>query len=335
MREVSVIGAKMDIARGMPIIHLNLIGFHDQSHRRGPTSRFARWTLLGIDAAVRRVWQAAHRSTTMDYDVWIYSDHGQIDTVPYEKIFGKSIQRAVAEAFDSSGASGPEKPKRTRGVFGRMRVRGIEYFEKMFPVELHENAAVPLVASQGPMAHVYFKEKPGQEKVTALIEGLLREAHAPVVIGPKTDDGRVIMHTADERIIIPEQADKIFDRTAPFYEEMVKDFVESRLPGQGWRVLQLHQRKRFARGAYAAGSRRICHTAEQDSGTCQRILSAYGFANMRAGTYRQVHKDKAWCVHAAQRACQDHSGDELQCSFVRGNGWETISRQDRRSDIAV
>lgn len=44
MRELATIGAKIDVARGLPIIYLDLVGYDEQSHRRGPSSRFAHWT---------------------------------------------------------------------------------------------------------------------------------------------------------------------------------------------------------------------------------------------------------------------------------------------------
>src|SRR5581483_10784113 len=45
LREILTIGVKIDIARGLPIIHANFLGYDEQSHRRGPSSRFAHWTL--------------------------------------------------------------------------------------------------------------------------------------------------------------------------------------------------------------------------------------------------------------------------------------------------
>ena len=36
MREMATIGAILDVARGLPIIHLDFIGYDEQSHRRGP-----------------------------------------------------------------------------------------------------------------------------------------------------------------------------------------------------------------------------------------------------------------------------------------------------------
>ncbi|MGH2571149.1 MAG: alkaline phosphatase family protein, partial [bacterium] len=77
MREIVCAGACIDAERGMPIVHVNFLGYDEHGHRRGPDSRFARWTLAGIDRCVRRIWLAAHRSKRRDYQVWIFSDHGQ------------------------------------------------------------------------------------------------------------------------------------------------------------------------------------------------------------------------------------------------------------------
>jgi hypothetical protein len=99
MRELSVIGAKIDINRGLPIVHVNFLGYDEQSHRRGPHSRFAHWTLKGIDDAIKRLWRAADRSLWRHYDVWIYSDHGQVTSLPYQQQQGQTIDEAVAAAF--------------------------------------------------------------------------------------------------------------------------------------------------------------------------------------------------------------------------------------------
>jgi len=75
LRELCVIGGKMDISRGMPAIHINFLGYDEQSHRRGPNSLFAHWTLKGIDDAIARLWRVANHSAWRHYEVWIYSDH--------------------------------------------------------------------------------------------------------------------------------------------------------------------------------------------------------------------------------------------------------------------
>ncbi|HHX82329.1 MAG TPA: oxidoreductase, partial [Pseudomonadaceae bacterium] len=98
LRELIVIGASVDLARGLPVIHVNLAGFDEQSHRRGPHSAFAHWVLKGIDHAIRRLWTEAKRSPGRDYRVWIYSDHGQESVIPYKSLSGgRSIQAVVGE----------------------------------------------------------------------------------------------------------------------------------------------------------------------------------------------------------------------------------------------
>ena len=77
------------------------MGYHEQSHRRGPASRFAHWTLKGIDAAVRRIYRDAQRSAVRDYDVWIYADHGQEETVPYHRLQGRSVSEAIDTVLQS------------------------------------------------------------------------------------------------------------------------------------------------------------------------------------------------------------------------------------------
>jgi len=99
MREVSTAGAEIDAGRGLPIIELNFLGYDEHAHRRGPNSSFARWSLRGIDKSIQRVWTAAHRSHAQDYQVWIYSDHGQEDVVPYAVQYGESVATVVRRLY--------------------------------------------------------------------------------------------------------------------------------------------------------------------------------------------------------------------------------------------
>lgn len=109
LRELATIGAVLDATRGLPIIHLNLLGYDEQAHRRGPSSRFAHWTLKGIDGCIRRIWHAAGRSKRRQYQMWIYSDHGQESTLAYPLHTGRTIQEVVADLIPGAevAAMGP------------------------------------------------------------------------------------------------------------------------------------------------------------------------------------------------------------------------------------
>jgi len=136
LRELITMGAKIDIARGMPIVHLNLIGYDEQAHRRGPSSKFAHWALKGIDDAIARIWRAAKSSTCRDYDIWIYSDHGQENTLSYTKQYGRTIQEAVADVFDLlEGKSAHVETYNFRGIQSqRVRHLGGKKIQKFFRI---------------------------------------------------------------------------------------------------------------------------------------------------------------------------------------------------------
>jgi hypothetical protein len=77
LRELTVLGMSVGLARGLPVVHGNFLGYDENAHRRGPDSRLALRALHSTDGAVARLWRAAHRSVGRAYDVWIISDHGQ------------------------------------------------------------------------------------------------------------------------------------------------------------------------------------------------------------------------------------------------------------------
>ena len=119
LRELITLGAIVDVTRGLPIIHLNFLGYDEQAHRRGPGSQTAHWALKGIDKAISRIYSAALHSTRRHYDVWVYSDHGQEATIPYVGYYGKSVEQAVEEVFhdlfvkDRSSVMSAANPKKT------------------------------------------------------------------------------------------------------------------------------------------------------------------------------------------------------------------------------
>ncbi|MCE5186780.1 MAG: endonuclease/exonuclease/phosphatase family protein [Planctomycetaceae bacterium] len=192
LRELIVIGAGIDVARGLPVIHMNFMGYHEQSHRRGAASLFAHWTLRGIDDAVRRVLNAAQRSTARDYSVWLYSDHGQVDTVPYARQSANTIQHAVAEALKSVLAAPLADIK-------------------------------PVTEALGPMGHIYIGSSLPPDQHGAIAGQLLR-AGIPAVCIRQSED-HVLVWTREGAFTLPEEAPRLLDSSVPFYQEMLDDFM--------------------------------------------------------------------------------------------------------------
>ncbi|WP_237065119.1 endonuclease/exonuclease/phosphatase family protein [Microbulbifer guangxiensis] len=186
MRELCTFGVKIDIARGLPIIYVNLLGYDEQSHRRGPSSAFAHWTLKGIDDAIARIWRAAHRSERRQYDVWVMSDHGQEHAEPYESRHGRGIGEALTEALAELHKDTDDY--RSTGRHGhqlqRARLFGSEWIEKLIPdVDSGETEGKsPLaLAALGPMAMLYnLPVEPAQRARVAQL--IVEKASVPLVL---------------------------------------------------------------------------------------------------------------------------------------------------------
>lgn len=168
LRDLITIGAKVDIARGLPIVHLNFIGYDEQAHRRGPDTRFAHRALRGIDRRIAALWKAAHLAQHRHYDLWIYGDHGQIHTESYQERTGHSIDQALEAALSAlsdnalnNATVGKASEAGESGASSRAHLLGGRYLPRLFPDArpslngtLHANQAQASVVGMGPIGHV-------------------------------------------------------------------------------------------------------------------------------------------------------------------------------------
>ncbi len=230
LRELTVIGAKIDIARGLPIIHLNLLGYDEQAHRRGPGSAFAHWTLKGIDDAIARLWRAAHGASRRDYDVWIYSDHGQEAVVPYDRRYGRSLEAAVRGSM--AAIIGNHAHMTDDGDHGvrhqRVRWFGGERIQRLFRLNdtgaAEADAPAPLVAALGPIGHVYAEGKATKQELDAIAEDLVAHADIPMVLTSAGDD-RALARTHGGQFMLPDDAAEVLGADHPFLADVARDLV--------------------------------------------------------------------------------------------------------------
>ena len=208
LRELVVMGAKIDIARGLPIIHLNFVGYDEQAHRRGPSSKFAHWSLRGIDDGIKRVWREARFSERRDYDIWIYSDHGQEEAVPYSVECGKSIEEAIAAVFGELAAS--------RKMKKRLYLSHDKSFEYTSPKAV--------VLGMGPIAHIYPSVELDPGETERVVSELLMTAKIPVVLIPQ-EAGQVEARTVKGKFMLPENAGEILGGDHPFLKETTQDLM--------------------------------------------------------------------------------------------------------------
>jgi hypothetical protein len=145
LRELLAIGGKVDVTRGLPIVHLNFLGYDELAHRRGPGSRFAHWSLGGIDRAISGLHRAARGLGRRDYQVWIFSDHGQEETRSFIEEFPGGVQAAVKATLPGQ--------------------------------------AMPFaITAMGSVAHLYLAESMDDAGMSALARGLVAQGRLPGVL---------------------------------------------------------------------------------------------------------------------------------------------------------
>ncbi len=242
MRELVTAGASIDCERGLPVIQLNYLGYDEHAHRRGPDSRFARWTLKGIDRAVRRVWLAALRSKQRDYQVWIYSDHGQERTHPYPRMRPEDLSTAierVVQHFEMSEAPAYRARRRQRLQYNRAMDRS-HWLRRELPRwmrrgenrRLGREPAAPAptpappdtltIVHQGPTGYVYPARTMEQEELLRLAELIARDAFVPTVMVADAT-GAVVFRSGGRRYHLPEDAGEVFGRDHPFLSMVTDD----------------------------------------------------------------------------------------------------------------
>lgn len=227
LREIIVIGTKMDITRGFPVIHANFMGYHEQSHRRGATSRFAHWTLKGIDDAIKRIWKSVHQAEK-EYDIWVYSDHGQVDTVPYESVFGKTLQNVVHETLHSEKSARRHfRHHRRPGFRNRLGWRLHKIVQGEFN-DLRRDADKALVTALGPYAQVYLDQTHRNAKQSCA-QALLDSGKIPLVLIPEKKDGEKVVRVLrkNAEYMLPQEADSFFFENRFVPPEVVQDFVSA------------------------------------------------------------------------------------------------------------
>jgi endonuclease/exonuclease/phosphatase family metal-dependent hydrolase/glycosyltransferase involved in cell wall biosynthesis len=247
LRDLMTIAAEVNAARGLPVIQLNYLAYDEQSHRRGPDSAFAHWSLRGIDAAIARVCRAARNSTQREYTIWIYSDHGQARVAQYERLTGRTIEEAVRAVIADARVS-VEQARRDRieGVASqRAAYLGRRWSRRYAPLsppadpnesnpkKSNPNAADPssahagklLVAATGPVGHIYLPNPAERDELAAYCQRLVRDAQVPLAMAPIPDSDDAWAWTAEGQFELPRDAASILGHDHPFLEQAAADLA--------------------------------------------------------------------------------------------------------------
>ena len=230
LRELCVIGGKIDVSRGLPIIHINFLGYDEQSHRRGPRSLFAHWTLKGIDDAVARLWHAANHSSWRQYDLWVYSDHGQVQVHPYHQDQGYPLAEAVEMAFARLSTDNPGIRSEGASSVQTQRVRflGGKKIERQFPAPGipgdEPDEKQPALTALGPVAHVYAPRKLTDDERDFVASELAHTHGVPLVLNVEAP-GRLCARTEAAEYRLPQDIATVFGAQHPFIDSLGEDLV--------------------------------------------------------------------------------------------------------------
>ncbi len=86
-RELTTLGAIIDMKRSTPIIYINYVGYDEIGHHRGPSNKSAYRSIRAIDRNIKRIYAKKKQ----DYDIMILSDHGQQQAMPFKRIYKQSL----------------------------------------------------------------------------------------------------------------------------------------------------------------------------------------------------------------------------------------------------
>jgi len=230
LRELLTISGEIEMARGLPIVHLNFVGYDEEAHMRGPGSRQAHFSLRGIDRAIKRIVRAAHRSARRDYAVWIFSDHGQEGTRPFAETFPGGVEAALQECMELSQRNDPAwrtaAPEwmsgmwLSRGRYNQARLERARVQDQL----TEEEVKTFTVAAMGPVGHVYFAEPKTDAQRRALAERLVVQGKVPGVL-LRTEAGEVTWYHVRGHTRVPEEVPALLTHPRALREEIARDIV--------------------------------------------------------------------------------------------------------------
>ncbi len=228
LREIVRLRCKIDLIRGLRVIHANFVGYDEHAHRRGPDSAFAHWTLKGIDSVVRDIVGKAMRSEQRDYQIIIFSDHGQEHTIDFQTITGRSINAAVAESFDCGTLQNNEYAGADDfNPQNNLRQRSRTFLKKPLQRNAQNNAELPRhgdkihIMAMGPLGHIYLPIRPEPEEMRMYSRRLVDHGRIPLVFHVERD--RVMCTSPDGATELHHGAAHIFGAYHPFLSDIAAD----------------------------------------------------------------------------------------------------------------
>ena len=230
LRELLTISGQIDVARGLPIVHINFVGYDEESHVRGPGSRLAHYGLRGIDRAIKHIARAAQRSKRRDYAVWVFSDHGQEATRPLLDSEPGGVEAVLWKCLEISRQHDPAWRARSdawntsawlsRGRFNQARLER----ERAADAQSMAEEKAFTVAAMGPVGHVYFTEPKTDAQRRALAQRLVTQGGIPGVL-LRTEDGLITWFHERGETRVPDEVAALLPHPEPMRQQIAEDIA--------------------------------------------------------------------------------------------------------------
>lgn len=230
LREYVRSAVKLSIEEGAPVIYANFLGYDEHAHKRGPDSWFAHWVLKGIDRAIADIVRSARRADGRDYEVVVFSDHGQERTRQYDRLHGRSIQEAVKEIVDTSPDElhtvWPDQAPQSRGREFNRRVGQMLRRRKPSATAGDDSPSIDdvVVAALGPIGHIYFPARREVDDLAAYARRLVEHAAIPLVLY-RDAEGVVWVHDRAGGGPLADRKADVLGADHPFLEEAAADLA--------------------------------------------------------------------------------------------------------------
>ncbi|HEY0946237.1 MAG TPA: endonuclease/exonuclease/phosphatase family protein [Opitutaceae bacterium] len=230
LREAVSIGGKIDVARGLPIVHINFLGYDELAHRRGPGSAYAHWSLRGIDRAIRGLYREAHRSGRREYAIWIISDHGQEHSRPLPLAIDGGLERIVHDCLEDARANSRawrrNYPHQAPPLWWSRQRHAQSWLRRLLAGDVltQEERGGISVAGLGPVAHIYFAEKLDADRRLALARRIVTSRRVPGVLLRRSDGSVCWIHSRGETAV-PEGVPAILPHPEPWRGAIAEDLA--------------------------------------------------------------------------------------------------------------
>lgn len=231
-RELSTLGVRLDIFRGVPAIYANFIGYDEIAHHLGPDSRYAYRSLRALDRQIYDVYQAVQASILRSYDLFIMSDHGMTRSLPFQHLYGQTLgqfmsqhnQRNLAtmeletraqkdlsvihHVEELSDEVGPRTSSLTRLILDRFARFAMLIGTGPLQAGLSEDTDSPILAVySSSLANVYFTREAdpldisGIESIApGLLQSVIRHPGVGLVVG--RESGKTVVLSRDGTIYL-------------------------------------------------------------------------------------------------------------------------------------